>query len=68
MNNKDKHVPKGLGGLIDVQKEQDKQLQKITDDNNVVLLAFIGSYVPLRYNPVRSGSTSINIVDEFGME
>ena len=68
MSKKDNHVPTGLKGLIDVQEEQDTQLQKIADDKGVILLAFIGSYVPRKYSPVRSGSTSINIVDEFGME
>ena len=64
----DNHTPKGLKELIDVQEEHDKDLQKIADDNGVILLAFIGSYVPRRYSPIRSASTSINIVDEFGME
>lgn len=35
---------------------------------NMVMLAFIGSYVPRRYTPTSSVWTSISIADEFGME
>ena len=61
-------TPKGLRDLIDVKQEEDEGLQKIADDKGVILLAFIGSYVPRRYDPVRSRSASIDIVDEFGTE
>ena len=61
-------TPKGLRDLIDVKEEVDDELQKIADENGVILLAFIGSYVPRRYDPVRSRSATIDIVDEFGTE
>lgn len=61
-------TPKGLRDLIDVDEEVDDELQKIADEKGVILLAFIGSYVPRRYDPVRSRSATIDIVDEFGTE
>lgn len=61
-------TPKGLRDLIDVKEENDVELQKIADEKGVILLAFIGSYVARRYDPVRSRSATINIVDEFGTE
>lgn len=43
-------------------------MQRLSDDRDAVLLAFVGSYNPKKYSPGRSGSATINIVDEFGIE
>lgn len=63
-----KEIPKGLRKFVDTKIEKDEALQALCDKKNVVLLAFIGSYIPRKYNPVSSGSATISIVDEFGME
>ena len=69
MNKDEKEdAPKGLRRFVDIGVEKDEALQKLCDKKNVVLLAFIGSYVARKYSPVRSAGASINIVDEFGME
>lgn len=61
-------VPKGLRKFVDAEEEKDEELQKLCDKKNVVLMAFVGSYIPRKYNPVSSGGATINIVDEFGIE
>ena len=61
-------IPHGLKKFINTNIENDERLQELCNEKNVVLLAFIGSYVPRKYNPVSSGSATINIADEFGME
>ena len=63
-----KVTPSGLREFIDTKSENDEQLQKLANDKQVVLLAFIGSYVPRKYSPSSSSSATINIADEFGME
>ena len=47
----DNEHPKEIGLMIDAEEEGDKELQKFANEQNVVLLAFIGSYVARRYNP-----------------
>ena len=69
MNKESKKLPaSGLRKFIDTEYEKDDALQKLSDDKQVVLLAFIGSYVPRKYSPSSSSSATINIADEFGME
>ena len=64
----EKETREGLRRFVDVKIEEDKALQALCDKKGVVLLAFVGSYVPLKYNPASSGSATISIADEFGME
>ncbi len=64
----EKDTPEGLRKFIDSEEENDEKLQKLSNEKNIVLLAFVGSYNPKKYNPTRSGSATINIVDEFGIE
>lgn len=66
--NEIKDTPEGLRKFIDSEEEKDEKLQRLSDDKNVVLLAFVGSYNPKKYSPSRSGSATINIIDEFGIE
>jgi len=61
-------TPEGFRKFIDSEEEKDEKLQELADDKNVVLLAFVGSYNAKKYNPTRSGSATITIVDEFGIE
>ncbi len=63
----DEH-PTKIGLMIDAEEERDEELQKFANDQNVVLLSFIGSYVARRYNPATSAMATMNIVDEFGIE
>ena len=63
-----KVTPSGLRKFIDTESENDEQLQKLANDKQIVLLAFIGSYVPRKYSPSSSSRATINIADEFGME
>ena len=64
----DSEHPKEINLMIDAEEEIDDDLQKFANEHSVVLLAFIGSYVPRRYNPATSAMASMNIVDEFGIE
>ena len=64
----EKDTREGLRKFVDVKIEEDAALQALCDKKGVVLLAFVGSYVPLKYNPASSGSATISIPDEFGME
>lgn len=64
----DNEHPKEIDLLINAEEETDEKLQKFANDRNVVLLAFIGSYVPRRYNPATSAMATMNIIDEFGIE
>lgn len=68
MGKGEKEAPKGLRRFVDANIEEDEALQAFCDKKNVVLLAFVGSYVPRKRNPVSSVRATINIVDEFGME
>lgn len=61
-------TPPGIGTFINSEMEQDVKLQDLCNRKNVVLLAFIGSYVPRKYNPASSVQATINMTDEFGME
>ncbi len=61
-------IPQGHEEFIDAEIEQDKALQELCDKKNIVLLAFIGSYIPRQYSPVSSGKATITIIDEFGMK
>lgn len=61
-------IQKGLRKFVDVGIEKDRKLQALCDKKGVVLLAFVGSYVPRKYSPASSKSATIGIVDEFGME
>lgn len=58
----------GFEKLIDSRIGDDESLQMLSNDKGVALLAFIGSYVPRRYNPSTSRRASISTIDEFGME
>ena len=61
-------MPKEIEKLIDAKEEDDKEFQEFANQKDAILLAFIGSYVPKRYNPSTSASASMNIRDEFGIE
>ena len=65
---KDNSHPKEIGLMINAEEEKDEELQEFANKRNVVLLAFIGSYVPRRYSPATSAMATMNIVDEFGIE
>jgi hypothetical protein len=67
-NEESRDMTAGIRKFVDTDREDDVNLQKLSDDKKVILLAFIGSYAPRKYNPVRSASATIGIVDEFGME
>lgn len=58
----------GLKKFIDSGPEEDEELQAFCNKKQIVLLAFVGSYVPRRHTPTSFVDTSINIADEFGME
>lgn len=60
--------PKEIDGMIDAEEEKDEELQNFANEQNVILLAFIGSYVARRYNPATSAMATMNIIDEFGIE
>ncbi len=51
-----------------VKMESDVELQKFSNEKNVVLLAFINSYAPKKINTVRSDAPEINIADEIAIE
>ena len=61
-------IPKELGSLIEVEEEDDDEITKFAKNNDVILMAFIASYVPRRYSPTTRGFSTINIVDEFSIE
>jgi ClpP class serine protease len=61
-------VPKELKQIIEVKEETDQDLQDFANKNNVLMLAFIGSYIPRMYTPTSSGRATMTIVDEFGIE
>lgn len=61
-------VPKELQEIIEVKEETDPDLQEFANKYNVILLAFIGSYVPRRYTPSSAIRATMTIVDEFGIE
>lgn len=52
----------------DVAEENDPELQAFADKRNVVLLAFVGSYVPRRYGPTQFGWSTVSVADEFSIE
>jgi ClpP class serine protease len=66
MSNND--MPKEIEKIIDAKEEDDKEFQDFANTRDAILLAFIGSYIPKRYNPSTSASASMNIRDEFGVE
>ena len=47
--------------MINAEEEADDELQEFANKRNVVLLAFIGSYVARRYNPATSAMATMNI-------
>ena len=51
-----------------MQEEDNPALQHFADQNGVVLLAFIGSYVPRRYGPAIFVDSMISARDEIGIE
>lgn len=67
-NKEKEEIPKELREIIEVQEERDSEFQDFANKRDVILLAFIGSYIPQRYNPVATGRAVINIIDEFGIE
>ncbi len=46
----------------------DKVLQGIANKEQAVLLGFVNSYVPKRYDPIRFGHAQIGLVEEFIVE
>ena len=68
MEREDEDVSKGFEKFIDAKIENDGALQKLCDQKNVVLLAFIGSYVPRKHTPSHPVGDAIGMTDEFGME
>lgn len=60
--------PNETNRVTDVCEEDDPNLQKFADENGVVLLAFVGSYVPRRYGPTEFGWSSMSVADEFSIE
>jgi len=68
MGQGDKEVQTGMRRFVDVEVEKDAELQELCDGKNVVLLAFVSSYVPRRHNSTSSVRATISIRDEFGVE
>lgn len=60
--------PKEIDEIINAKEEDGLEFQEFATKRNAILIAFIGSYVPMRYNPSTSASASMNIRDEFGVE
>ena len=54
--------------MTNAEEEKNEKLQEFANKHDIVLLAFIGSYVPRKYNPVASGIATMNIIDEFGVD
>ena len=54
--------------ISNVQEEKNPDLQRFADENGVVLLAFIGSYVPRRYGPAIFVDSMMSARDEIGVE
>lgn len=59
---------KELEKFIDSKEDNIEELQQYANKNDVILLAFIGTYYSKRYNPSTSASATFNIRDEFGIE
>ena len=57
-----------IKSITNVQEEDDSSLQEFADKNGVVLLAFVGSYVPRRYGPLQFARSEMSIRDEFSIE
>ena len=51
-----------------VKQEDDECLKQLADKRNVVLMAFIGSYVPRRYGPLQFSGSTMSTADEFSVE
>ena len=51
-----------------VREENDPHLLDLANKKDVVLLAFIGSYVPRRYGPAIFADSSMSMRDEFNLE
>ena len=60
-NTSDNTHPKEIDLMINAEEEADDELQEFANKRNVVLLAFIGSYVARRYNPATSAMATMNI-------
>ncbi len=54
--------------ITDVKEEDDSELQTFSNENNTVLLTFVGSYVPRRYGPAQFGWSTMSTADEFSIE
>ena len=54
--------------LVNVEMETEPALQQLANDKDVILLAFLNSYIPKKYNMSRSASATISLIDEFGIE
>ena len=52
----------------EVGEDNDPKLQKFADEKDIVLLSFIGSYVPRRYGPTQFAGSTMSVVDEFNIE
>ena len=61
-------TPKDIESIINAKEEDEEEFKNFANKHQVILLAFIGSYVPKRYNPSTSASAYMNIRDEFGIE
>ena len=59
---------KEIRRIVEVSEERDEGLQEFANKNDVILLAFIGSYVPRKYTPTSSALATMSIIDEFGIE
>ena len=54
--------------ISNVQEENNPDLQRFANERGVVLLAFIGSYVPRRYGPAIFVDSMMSARDEIGVE
>ena len=57
-----------INDIANVKEENNPELQQLANDKDVVLLTFIGSYVPRRYGPTQFASSQMSIRDEFSIE
>lgn len=53
---------------FNVAEEDDGALQKVADEHDVILLAFIAPYTAVRISPVEEAYATIGLEEEFGIE
>lgn len=61
-------IPKELQQIIEAEEENFPELQRFANKHDVIMLAFISSLVPRRYNPITAQRASMHPIDEFGIE